>query len=128
MKRRGRKKDLKIEIDFYKGILEDKPDFVEALYALGDAYTRAGFYKEGLEVDKKLSQMRPQDPVVFYNLACSYSLVGDLDQALKSLKKAIVLGYADFSYMDNDPDLENLRRDPRYKELRERIVRILRDH
>lgn len=105
--KKPRKKDL--EIRFYEDIVKQRPRFFEALSSLGDAYTRKGFYKQGLEVDKRLVTLKPQDPVVHYNLACSLSLVGDIDESLKALKKAVLLGYDDFSYMAKDPDLENVR-------------------
>ena len=38
------------------------------------------------------------------------------DSSLTALKKAIDLGYRDFSFIDKDPDLEFIRKDPRYKE------------
>jgi len=119
MKRLSKRKreNLDFEISFYEGILQHNPDYIEVLIQLGDVYTKRGFYKNGLEVDLKLSRLCPQDPVVHYNLACSYSLVGETEKALETLKKAIQLGYTDFDYMEKDPDLESLRNDSRYKEL-----------
>ena len=67
--------------------------------------------------------MRPEDSLVHYNLACSYSLLEKIDPALTSLKKAIDLGYKDFLYMHRDPDLENLRRDKRFQELFKELKR-----
>jgi len=124
MYKKKRKKRTDFEIEFYKRLLVHKPDFIPALIALGDAYTRKGMYEEGLEIDKKLSQLRPEDPIVFYNLACSYSLLGDTQQALKCLKKAIVLGYDDFHYMEKDKDLKNLRKTAEYKVLKEKLIRL----
>lgn len=106
--------DLDFEISFYENLLKKKPDFIQALIALGDAYTKRGFYQKGLEIDKRLIQLKPDDPTVFYNLACSYSLLGLLDEALQTLKKAIKLGYRDFKWLKKEPDLENLRRTPEY--------------
>ena len=108
---------LEFEIKFYEDILEKSPDFIEALIALGDAYTKNKQYEEGLKVDEKLSKLKPQDATIFYNLACSYSLTNRMGFALNALEKAIRLGYSDFSYMDTDPDLENLRKEQRYREL-----------
>ena len=122
---RKRKFRSDFEINFYKKLLERKPDFADALHALGNAYTRRGLYEEGLEIDRQLSIIKPDDPIVFYNLACSYSLVGKIDEALRCLKKAVILDYDDFSYMEEDPDLENVRRDPRYKDFREKLIKII---
>jgi tetratricopeptide (TPR) repeat protein len=118
------KKKKDFEIKFYENLLQKRPDFVEALITLGDAYTRKGFYKEGLEVDRKLVQLKPDDPTIHYNLACSLSLTGEIEQSFKELKKAVLFGYDDFSYMLKDPDLENTRKHPHFKSFFEKIKRI----
>ena len=114
-KEEKKKKDLDFEIDFFEQLLKKKPDFIQALTALGNAYTQRGDYKKGLEVDLHLSRLRQDDSTVRYNLACSYSLLGELDLAFSTLKKAIDLGYDDFGYLRIDPDLENLRKDERFQ-------------
>lgn len=108
--------NFEFEIKFYERVLKESPDFIEALIALGDLYTKAGFYEQGLAVDLKLSQLRPDDPIIFYNLTCSQSLLNKIDEAFMSLSKAINLGYKDWSFMSRDTDLENLRRDSRFAE------------
>lgn len=102
-----KKKDF--EIVFYENIVKERPDFIGALISLGDAYTRCGFYTEGLTVDQKLADLKPDDPVIHYNLACSLSLTGKPKEALDELKKAVLLGYDDFSYILEDADLESVR-------------------
>ena len=109
-------KDLDFEIEFYEGIIKKKDDFVQALVMLGDLYTQKGRIEDGLAVDEKLVHLRPEDPYVFYNLACSYSLLNRIDEAYKAMKDAIMLGYDDFIYLERDPDLSHLRQDPRFKE------------
>ena len=109
MKKKIKKKNL--EIRFYEGILKTSPNFTRVLSFLGDAYTCKGFYKEGLEIDKKLAKLKPKDPTVYYNLACSFSLLEKTEQALEILEKAILLGYEDIDYILADPDLENARGD-----------------
>jgi tetratricopeptide (TPR) repeat protein len=117
----SKKDDLEFEIKFCEGLIAKKPDFIEALILLGDLYTRKGMFKEGMEVDEKLIQLRPTDPIIFYNLACSYSLLLEIDKALRSIKRAINCGYTDFEHLEHDQDLENLRRDERFKRYFARI-------
>ena len=109
--------DLDFEIKFYEGILEKQPDFLETLVALADLYTRRGLYEKGLEVDRKLSGIKPEDPIIWYNLACSYSLVNQLEKSFDALKVSIHLGYTNFDSLKADTDLENLRRDQRFLHL-----------
>lgn len=113
----GEKKQVdntSFEIRFYEGIIARSPYFIEALSALGDLYTRNRLYHRGLEIDERLYLLRPRDPIVLYNLACSYSLLNEKDKALRSIKQAINCGYDDFEFLESDSDLYNLRSDPRF--------------
>jgi len=109
--------DLDFEISFYADLVKDKPDFVNALILLGDAYTKKGINDKALEIDIRLSSLCPDDPVVHYNLACDYSVLKDADKCIETLEKAMKLGYRDFRYMEKDPDLAYVRQDIRYKEI-----------
>ena len=105
---------MDFEIKFYEGLLAKNQDFLQALMALGDLYTKRGLYEKGLEVDRRLAKMKPEDPYVLYNLACSYSLVNNIDRSFQVMKLAIDCGYDDFSYLEQDQDLESLRKDERF--------------
>jgi tetratricopeptide (TPR) repeat protein len=100
--------DLSVEIHFYEGILAEDPDYVEALIPLAEAYTKAGLHDKGLETDRKLAALRPNDPTVHYNLACSYALTGHTEEALDELERAIELGYRDVEFLMRDQDLVSL--------------------
>jgi len=108
--------DFDFEIKFYEGIIERKPDFIEALSALGDLYTKKGLFEQGLKIDQRLAALRPDNDLILYNLACSYSLTNNLDASLQTIKKAIECGYRDFRFLEKDNDLVNLRRDSRFQE------------
>ena len=114
-------KNLDLEISFLEGIVRRDPAYVEALQILGDDYTRRGRFPEGLKMDERLSLLRPDDAVVQYNLACSYSLTGQIELAFEALDAAISLGYRDFKAMDNDPDLDNARQHADYKRIRAKM-------
>ena len=122
---RQEQRDLDLEISFLEGILRRDPEYVEALQILGDDYTRRGMLDSGLKVDQKLSELRPKDPLVYYNLACSYSLSNQLELAFAALERALSLGYRDFKWMAKDPDLRRLRLSPQYKKIRAKL-RLLR--
>jgi tetratricopeptide (TPR) repeat protein len=108
---------LDFEIDFYGGILERKADYVDVLRVMGNHLTLKGRYAQGLVIDRRLVQLRPRDPLAHYNLACSYALLKRPDQALKTLRLAVELGYRDFRYMREDRDLDSVRHDPRFRQL-----------
>ena len=115
------RRDLEIRIGFFEGIVRRDPGYVDALQLLGDHYTQRGRYTEGLDVDERLARLEPENPLVFYNLACSCSLTDQFDRAAAALKRAFELGYRDFNWLARDPDLRKLRLHPRYQELAELI-------
>ncbi len=114
-------RNLDIEIGFLEGVVRRDPAYVEALQVLGDDYTRRGRFAEGLQVDEHLSRLRPEDALIQYNLACSYSLTDQPALAVQALTRALDLGYRDFKWMRRDPDLRKVRRHPLFQQLRVRI-------
>jgi len=118
---RARQRDLDTTIEFLAGIVRRDPNYVDALQLLGDQYTQRGLFQEGLKVDERLAQLEPESSLVFYNLACSYSLTDQFDRAVAALERALELGYRDFAWMARDPDLKKLRKQPAYGEIREKV-------
>jgi tetratricopeptide (TPR) repeat protein len=108
---------LDFELEFFGGILQRYEDYVDVLRVMGNLLTLKGRYADGLQVDRRLVQLRPNDPLAHYNLACSYALLKRPEQALKTLRRAVELGYRDFRYMREDHDLDSIRHDPRFRQL-----------
>jgi len=129
MPRRSKSEELlAFEIGFYEKLLTAYPDFVDVLVPLGDAYTRRGLHEKGLQVDLRLTHLRGDDPLTWYNLSCSYSLLNRLEESLDALRRAVALGYRDAEYMQRDPDLGNLRRFPKYRQFLESLVSLTGGH
>lgn len=111
------KKD-KAEAD-YKKVLELDPErnrssetyYTLALLGKKDEAEKvmSDFYKDDQDLEEKSN--------VYYNKACFYSLVGKTDEAIENLKKSLENGWRDFSHIGYDPDLENIRELPKFKEL-----------
>lgn len=101
--------DLDFEITFLEGVVNQRPNYIDALVPLSHAYTRRGFYEKGLEIDKRLACLCKTDPIIHYNLACSYALLGKTRPSFLALKKAVRLGFRDFKHIEKDVDLKSLR-------------------
>ena len=121
---RKEQQSLDVKIDFMQGLVRRDPNYVEALQLLGDHYTQRGNFEDGLKVDEHLSALEPRDPLVFYNLACSYSLTDQFDRAASALEQALDLGYNDFKWLAKDPDLKKLRSHELYKRIEDKIRRM----
>ncbi len=70
-----------------------------------------------VDFDRRLVALKPEDPIVRYNLTCSLSLTFRADDAAGQLREAIRLGYKDFDHMEKDPDLTYLRKQPEYRDI-----------
>ncbi len=114
---RNKQTTAAFEIPFFENVLKGAPDFIEALIALGDLYTKEGYYQKGLEVDERLARLRPDDGVVLYNLACSYSLMNDVPHAREAMKAAFQNGYEDIEHLLKDTDLLNLLADVEFADI-----------
>jgi|SRR6516164_1733258 tetratricopeptide (TPR) repeat protein len=117
-------RELDVKIGFLEGIVRRDPQYIEALQILGDHYTQRGRYDNSLHVDKKLSRLEPRNPLVFYNLACSYALNGEVNRAATALSKALRLGYRDFKWLAKDPDLRRLRKHPAFRPIEDKIRKM----
>jgi len=125
MNRRRRQRlnqDTWVELSFLEKVRNRCPNDSNVLRALGDLYTRSGSHDEGLRVDEHLSRLCPDESEVWYNLGCSYALVGRKDDAFSALNKAVDLGYCDYEWIVRDNDLDNLRGDPRFQGLVNRVI------
>lgn len=103
--------------------LESRPDDFMVLVRLGELYSHLGRVRDGLAIDLQLVVLAPSDPVVRYNLACSFSLLDRPAAALAALKQAVRLGYRDEAHLMEDPDLDAVRALPAFQE----VLALIRD-
>ena len=120
--KRSPSKASEIELQFLEAVAKRCPGNDRVLRPLGDLYTAAGRFKDGLLVDEQLVGLCPQEPDVWYNLSCSLALVGDGEAAIEALNAAVDRGYCDGEWMVRDEDLASLRGDPRFKAIVERLT------
>jgi tetratricopeptide (TPR) repeat protein len=114
---RQAKPDPAFEIGFYEAVHRRCPDYIDVIELLGGLYTKTGRIADGLRMDRKLVRLEPENATAHYNLACSLALSKRRADALRSLRKAVALGYADLDWMLQDPDLESLKADPEFQHL-----------
>lgn len=117
----ARRDDPAFDITFYESVLKRDPSYVDVVELLGGLYTKVGRIEDGLKMDRKLVRLQPDNATAYYNLACSLVLMKRPGDALRTLKRAVDLGYMDRDWMVEDPDLEGLRTHPAFLELVARI-------
>ena len=114
--------ETEFEIGLCEDILNTNPNHFEALVLLGDSYTRRGDFARGLELDLRLSKIKPDNKLIRYNLACSYALTGEKEKALMCLNKAVELGYRDIEHLRQDHDLDGIKTDPRFQNIVKKLA------
>jgi hypothetical protein len=107
-------RDTAFDVGFFESVLRHDAQCTEAIEILGGLYTKMGRIADGLRMDRKLVRLQPANPTAHYNLACSLALSKRNGDALRSLKRAVGLGYRDFEWMSHDPDLQGLKRIPEF--------------
>ncbi len=103
-------------IPAFEGVTKAEPANGQAWFRLGFSHHSLGHYDKAVEAYHK-SEAIGHNPVVMYNLACSYSRLKNIDRAYEWLNKAVAGGFNQVSKIQSDPDLENVRADSRYPEL-----------
>jgi predicted Zn-dependent protease len=109
--------DPEFDIRFFESVRRRLPNDATVVELLGGLYTRQGRITDGLKMDRKLVRLQPGNPTAHYNLACSLALTKRKSAALRALQQAVKLGYQDFDWMQQDPDLEALKHHPGFQTL-----------
>jgi tetratricopeptide (TPR) repeat protein len=77
----------------------------------------AGEYAEVATRLREAVEASPQYALLFFNLACCESLIGQTSDALDHLRHAIDMSEEFRAFAKDDPDLDPLRNEPAFKEL-----------
>ncbi len=117
----ARQHDHEFEIRFYESILRRDRNYTEVIELLGGLYTKHGRIADGLKMDRRLVRLLPANATAHYNLACSLALLKKKAAALRALRQAIELGYRDFDWMQQDPDLEGLKQNAEFLALLDQL-------
>ena len=58
--------------------------------------------------------MDPEDPMLLYNVACLYSVLGRTEDCLTALEQAVNKGWGDKAWLEHDSDFDAVRQELRY--------------
>jgi len=87
-------------------------------YDRGMSFHREGRYDEAIDAFRRSIDEGERVEAATYNVACGYAKKGDTSRAFEWLQKAIDEGFEIDSHLARDDDLDSLRSDPRFGELR----------
>lgn len=97
--------------------IEVVPEDVRARILLASSYPYVGRQSDASQQLEKAVAMRPNDPNVLYNAACTYGLLQMKEEALAMFKKSAETGFSDVEWASRDPDLACLHGEPEFDRL-----------
>jgi hypothetical protein len=108
----------------YESVVRARPDDAEGWYGLASARYSLGEFAAAADAFQKNVALT-KNPTAMFNLACVYARMKEKDRAVEWLREAFAPANKAFFMLDlNDPDLNSLRDDPRYKEISLSVDRL----
>ncbi len=103
-------------IDAFKKVLELNPNSAQAHASLASQYRKMGFEEIAQEHIEKARSMQFENESD-YNNACLEAIYGNTDRAFELLQIALQTKQTYINWIRNDPDLNSLHEDNRFKTL-----------
>ena len=121
LERLGRKADAerlrRRELEVLQDQLQHVPDDVRARVLLAADLAMFGDAEDAAMQARIAMAMRPADPNILYNAACTYGVLGLKADALDAFRRSVEAGYSNADWCAQDPDLKILHDDPEFKKL-----------
>jgi serine/threonine protein kinase/Flp pilus assembly protein TadD len=117
----GRKAES--EVSYRRGVqaaeayLKLYPDSARALYLGATGWCQLGERARALEWARRALAVDPDESMTLYNVACVYSLLGQTEDAIDTLSRAVERGYTHKAWIQNDADFKPLHGHPRFQAL-----------
>jgi tetratricopeptide (TPR) repeat protein len=106
----------------YELAIRHNPSAAKFLLAfVGLCFQRLGLYQRALRSYEEGLRLNPGASEIHYGLGCTYSLMNEPGRALPHLEHAVRQNYVDRAYIEKDGDLDNIRNEPRFKEMVSRL-------
>ena len=106
----------------------DRDDASSAERLLASIFGRTSYSFAGEALERKeysraiyfltvATEVRPENPLAWYNRACGWARAGNRKKALDDLRVAVEKGFHDRAQMEKDPDLVSLKDEPAFAEV-----------
>jgi tetratricopeptide (TPR) repeat protein len=102
--------------------LELNPDEARAYSLSGSVLIRLGETERSKQWTEQALTLAPKDPLILYNAACNWALLGEHERAFDGLERALEAGAAVGDWLRYDPDFESLRSHARFQTILKRIA------
>jgi len=116
-KKEARSNVLLRAIQAHEAHLREVPEDARSRSLLAALYVEIGRLEDSKRESTMAMTLRPNDPVILYNAACTFCLMSQKGDALDALAKAWRSGYRDIDWVRGDPDLLSLHEEPEFEKL-----------
>ena len=115
--------DWKSALPYFEEVYRLTNHPLKGLMGLGFAYTQLGRKEEALEIIRKLELRQQQEPDAVFDadIAAIWFGLGDLDKTFYHLEQCVDKKMGPVSYFLEYPAYREIKKDPRYGELRKRM-------
>ena len=117
---------LQGELQMYERYIPQHPEEATAHVFYATALAQAGRREEALQMGSKARELNPDDPLMLYNLACLFAILGEKEKTIEALGQSVGAGFIYHEWLARDADLDSVRGMPEFTELMDRITRV--DH
>ncbi|MBA2335671.1 MAG: protein kinase [Blastocatellia bacterium] len=104
-------------IAIFEEHLKKVPEDARARVLLANSYAVHGRFDDAKREADMAMVLRPDDTMILYNIACSFCLMNNPQDAMIALHKARDAGYSNAPWARQDPDLAMLHDDPEFERL-----------
>jgi adenylate cyclase len=101
--------------------LQREPGDGRALHLGAVTAAKLGDAARARALSERALTARPDEFATAYNLACAFAILGDRERALELLDRATQRGRGNLAWIEQDPDLDSLRGDPRFETIVDRL-------
>jgi tetratricopeptide (TPR) repeat protein len=116
-------KDWATAAKLYGELAEANPKNPRYAYRLGAALRATGQNEQALHAFQRAKANGVPAMLADFEIACTYSSLGQKDKAFDSLAEAVKQGFGQPEKMNTEPALQSLRSDSRFAELVEKATR-----
>jgi tetratricopeptide (TPR) repeat protein len=95
--------------------LELNPDDARAANLAAAFLARLGDFSKAVEYADRSLGIDPDDPMLLYNVACTYVALNRYEDAMNCLERAVDKGFGHKEWIDHDPDLDPIRTQLRFQ-------------
>lgn len=109
------RKDYREALKAYHTALAERPTDLSVLLGMAWCYKRIDQLSEAIAVMERAYRIRPNEPIIMYNLSCYFALSGNKPQALSWLGRALRKERRLRKLISDESDFDRLRGDPDFQ-------------